>query len=92
GILLLKQKKTDKAAIIFKEALNESRSIKYKYGEKKALQNLGLAALEKNDFIKAQYFFRESLVLDTLLQDKYGIANNLNSLAYVYAEQNKIDS
>ncbi|MGL1147926.1 tetratricopeptide repeat protein, partial [Vibrio parahaemolyticus] len=57
GILLLKQKKTDKAAIIFKEALNESRSIKYKYGEKKALQNLGLAALEKNDFIKAQYFF-----------------------------------
>ncbi|MFW1489887.1 hypothetical protein ACEV9X_23415, partial [Vibrio parahaemolyticus] len=85
GILWLKQKKTDKAEVIFKEALSESKFIKYKYGEKKALQNLGLASSQKEDFNKAQIYFRQSLVLDSLLQDKYGIATNLNFLASIFA-------
>ncbi|MFX8106494.1 hypothetical protein ABTK92_19295, partial [Acinetobacter baumannii] len=41
---------------------------------------------------KAQIYFRQSLVLDSLLQDKYGIATNLNFLASIFAENKKIDS
>lgn len=92
GTIWLKQKKSDKAEAIFTEALTESKLIQYKYGEKKALQNLGLAASQKDNFQKAVPYFRQSLALDSLLQDKYGMAANQGFLAYISAERNNIDS
>jgi hypothetical protein len=87
GLLELKRNDLAKAEILFKSALQLSLEIKFEYGQKKALYNLGLLAQAKNDTLTARLYFSNSYLLDLLRNDYYGMS--LNQLALTTLLNNK---
>lgn len=56
-LIQLYKGKPDSAVILFNQALNTSKQIKYDYGEKKALYHLGKLAFEGKNLKLATSFF-----------------------------------
>ncbi|WP_153799340.1 sensor histidine kinase [Foetidibacter luteolus] len=74
----------------FREALAQSLTLGYPYGEKKAYFNLGLLfeALEKYD--SSNFYLKKSFRLDSLASDWYGMSLTMIELAKVAYERNNI--
>lgn len=89
GQIQIKQQKLNDAISILNNALELSKTIGYKYGEKKSLHNIGLAEIERMNWARAAQFFQASLALDVEMNDKYGIALNHHSLISILIAQNK---
>lgn len=89
GLIETKRKNYSKAESILKEALQISLKEKYIYGQKKAFYNLGLLARVKNDTATARAYFQNSLSLDMLLNDHYGMASNNIQLAEILVLQQR---
>jgi len=89
GLFETKRKNYSKAESILKEALQISIKDKYVYGQKKAFYNLGLLASVKNDSATARAYFQNSLSLDMLLNDHYGMASNNLQLAEMLVLQQR---
>ncbi len=89
GLIETKRRHYSRAESILKEALQISLKEKYIYGQKKAFYNLGLLARVKNDTATARAYFQNSLSLDMLLNDHYGMASNHIQLAEILVEQER---
>lgn len=89
GLIETKRKNYTRAESILKEALQISLKEKYIYGQKKAFYNLGLLARVKNDTATARSYFQNSLSLDMLLNDHYGMASNNIQLAEMLVQQQR---
>ncbi|MFY8025611.1 MAG: tetratricopeptide repeat-containing sensor histidine kinase [Sediminibacterium sp.] len=92
GLIQLNKGKPDSAVILFNQALNTSKLIKYDYGEKKALYHLGKLALEGKNLELATTFFYASMSIDRKLNDRYGLALNNLELANVAFKRGQLDS
>ncbi|MBA4257885.1 MAG: hypothetical protein C0446_01895 [Chitinophaga sp.] len=92
GLIQLYKGKPDSAVILFNQALNTSKLIKYDYGEKKALYHLGKLALEGKNLELATSFFYASISIDRKLNDRYGLALNNLELANVAFKRGQLDS
>lgn len=92
GLIQLYNGKPDSAVILFNQALNTSKLIKYDYGEKKALYHLGKLALEGKNLELATSFFYASINIDRKLNDRYGLALNNLELANVAFKRGQLDS
>jgi len=90
GVIQLTNKKYDEARRYFTEAWNESLVLCYSYGEKKALYNLGLMYVDQEQYTAANSYFRSSLHIDSLSDDKYSMALNFIQLAKIAYEKNAI--
>ena len=68
---------TDSAVSFASRAHNEAIKINYKYGLAVALQNLGEISRDRNDYVTAEKYFRQSVPLFDSLHalDKYSWAN-----------------
>ncbi len=91
GSIDLQQKDFVSAHNLFKEALDLSRKINYKYGEKKSLYYLGLLNREKGDWDEAARLLNASLVLDEQMHDRYGMALGNIELAFIANHKAKFD-
>ena len=89
GLIETKRKNYPRAEVLLKEALQISLKDKYVYGQKKAFYNLGLLARVKNDTATARAYFQNSLSLDMLLNDHYGMASNNLQLAEILVQQQR---
>ena len=89
GLLELKRNDLQKAETLFKAALQFSLEIKFEYGQKKAFYNLGLLAKAKNDTAIARSYFTNSLLLDLLRNDYYGMSLNQLELTGLLIKQQK---
>ncbi|HQS55614.1 MAG: hypothetical protein B7Y15_04355 [Bacteroidetes bacterium 24-39-8] len=89
GLIEIKRKNYPKAESLLKEALQISVKEKYIYGQKKAFYNLGLLARVKNDTATARAYFQNSLSLDMLLNDHYGMASNNFQMAEILVQQQR---
>lgn len=89
GLIETKRKNYPRAESLLKEALQISLKEKYVYGQKKAFYNLGLLARVKNDTATARAYFQNSLSLDMLLNDHYGMASNNIQLAEMLVQQQR---
>lgn len=89
GLIETKRKNYPRAESLLKEALQISLKEKYVYGQKKAFYNLGLLARVKNDTATARAYFQNSLSLDMLLNDHYGMASNNIQLAEILVQQQR---
>lgn len=89
GLIETKRKNYPRAESMLKEALQISLKEKYIYGQKKAFYNLGLLARVKNDTATARAYFQNSLSLDMLLNDHYGMASNNLQLAEILVQQQR---
>ncbi|MEQ1623077.1 MAG: tetratricopeptide repeat-containing sensor histidine kinase [Sediminibacterium sp.] len=89
GLIETKRKNYPRAESLLKEALQISLKEKYVYGQKKAFFNLGLLARVKNDTATARAYFQNSLSLDMLLNDHYGMASNNLQLAEILVQQQR---
>ncbi len=89
GLIETKRKNYPRAESLLKEALQISLKEKYVYGQKKAFYNLGLLARVKNDTTTARAYFENSLSLDMLLNDHYGMASNNLQLAEILVQQQR---
>ena len=91
GLIEIKKNNFTKAELLFKEALQISIAQKFLYGQKKAFYNLGLLARAKKDSITARSYFENSLSLDILIKDNYGMALNQLELFQLLLEQQKTE-
>lgn len=91
GLISLKQNDYKKAETFFREALEVSLKEKFVYGQKKSFYNLGLLARAKKDTAVARSFFYNSLTLDQLISDHYGMALNQIQMSEMLIEQLKIN-
>ena len=89
GLIETKRKNYPRAESLLKEALQISLKEKYVYGQKKAFYNLGLLARVKNDTATARAYFQNSLSLDMLMNDHYGMASNNLQLAEILVQQQR---
>ena len=89
GLIETKRKNYPRAESLLKDALQISLKEKYVYGQKKAFYNLGLLARVKNDTATARAYFENSLSLDMLLNDHYGMASNNLQLAEILVQQQR---
>ena len=89
GSIETKRKNFSKAESLFKESLQLSLKEKYVYGQKKAFYNLGLLARAKKDTTTARLYFQNSLSLDQLINDHYGMASNALQLAELLIDQKR---
>jgi two-component system, sensor histidine kinase and response regulator len=89
GLIETKKKNYSRAEALLKEALQISLKEKYIYGQKKAFYNLGLLARVKNDTATARAYFQNSLSLDMLLNDHYGMASNNFQIAEILVQQQR---
>jgi len=91
GLIKLTNKMYADAQNYFTDAWNESIKLCYSYGEKKALYNLGLLYLAQEQYSAANSYFLNSLHIDSLNDDKYGMALNFIQLAKIAYEKNNIN-
>lgn len=89
GLIEIKKSNYAKAELLFKEALQLSLNQKFIYGQKKSFYNLGLLARAKKDTATARSYFENSLSLDNLLKDNYGMALNQIQMVQLLLEQQK---
>lgn len=68
-----------------------SKSSKHRYGEKKALQNIGNVYLEKLNFAQAQHFFDQAKQIDEVDKDYYGLSYSYAQLALTSFKQNEMN-
>lgn len=90
GVIKLTNKMYADARQYFTEAWNESITLCYPYGEKKALYNLGLLYLAQEQYSAANSYFLNSLHIDSVNDDKYSMALNFIQLAKIAYEKNNI--
>jgi tetratricopeptide (TPR) repeat protein len=74
------------------EAFDLAHQIKYKKGEAKACDNLGLAYLARNDYKNAINQFVEGLKIRNELNDQKGIAASKNNIGWVFYLQEDMNS
>lgn len=94
GVIELELNHIPKALQYFQDALTNSLSIEYDYGEKKANYNLGLLEEKRNNFRAAEAYYLQSLSKDETMKgkDKYGAALNELQLASLNSKQNMPDA
>ncbi len=94
GVVELDLNHIPRALQYFQDALANSLSIEYPYGEKKANYNLGLLEEKRNNFRAAEAYYLQSLAKDQdqALPDKYGAALNELQLASLNSKQNMPDA
>lgn len=71
-------------------SLSISKSSKHKYGEKKALQNLGNVYLGKLNLVQAKNLFEQAKLIDEIDKDFYGLSYSYAQLAVISLKQNEI--
>jgi two-component system sensor histidine kinase/response regulator len=90
GLIDIEEKEYSNAERFFNTALIASKGIGYKYGEKKSYYNFGLLYKASGDKQKAYGYFLQSLAMDEVLNDKYGIALSKLQLAELYNSDNNL--
>lgn len=83
GSLRLQQKNLPGAALLFEEALDDSRRARYKYGEKKALYSLGQLNIAQGNLKKAATYFDSSRAINKETHDQYGLALDYLQFAHI---------
>ncbi len=91
GSIEIKRNNYPRAESLLKEALKISLNEKYIYGQKKSFYNLGLLAKAKKDTATARSYFINSISLDLLLNDHFGMSLNQIQLTQLLVEQQKIN-
>lgn len=84
GLIELKLNNYKSADSIFQIALQQSIGKMYKYGQKKALFNLGLLNKKQGKLIIAEEYFEKSLFINESIRDSYGIISDKIELASIY--------
>lgn len=92
GLVYLGMGRETEAENSFKEALAICTAIKYVYGEKKSLYNLGLFEEQRNNFPAAKTYYHLSLGKDEIIKDKYGAALNQLQLGSIERKLKKPDA
>ncbi len=84
-------KEWDEAYSGLTEALELSKKINYRYGEKKANYNLGIFFLAQNTLPTARTFFTKALLDDEDGNDKYGLSLSQLKLAEIDFKEKKFE-
>lgn len=88
GSVYLENNQPEKAGIFFREALLLAQAIGHRQGEKKIFYYMGLLSEKEGKTEDAAKWYRQSLHLDTLLDDRYEMALNQLQLASLYKQKN----
>ncbi len=71
---------------------NDSKKIKFREMEGKALNNIGSVFLQENNFKQALLCFKKSLKIREQINDESGIAESNNNIAFIYGYQGDSES